>query len=133
MPIDIPTLEEIQEYAREERLDHIEEVSAKAAAEWVEDLQARGLITNSSGVDLAPELRNVHLIAQVAARLRGVVAEKLKFYAEILATAAMQNGGTIKVSRAKLNSRQLGALIEEEDDEYVTLRFIAVKEGSALS
>lgn len=127
MPIEIPTLAEVEAAAREERLDEVEKVDATAAAEWVEGLQARGLVTTIGDVDLAPELRNLHLIAQVAARLRRQSEDKLHFYAEIVATLAHENGGILQVTQADHALLPPGVLIEEANEDTLTVRFMPRK------
>ena len=127
----MPT-DDIEDFAREECLDSVDVVDPAAAEAWVEDLRSRGLVTDCNGADLALDLRNAHLLAQVSANHNKRLRDKLQFYAQIVAVLARRNAGLIRIEADEFNKLPEGTVIEEAKDEAVLIHFIT-SDGKALS
>lgn len=112
--------EELAQFSREEMLNEVEEAKVEAAAEWVEDLKARGLVAPN----LEHELRNVHLLAQVAEQGRYRTSQTLKFFTLVIMSLSEQSGGKLVLKWTSLGE-QSGVLVtlqDEPDPDHVTLQ-----------
>lgn len=126
-----PTYAEIAEAAAEEQLVEVEEVDAFVACQWVEDLKARGVQTNN----LDHELRNVHLIAQVASRERANAKESASFLGQVIMCLAEKTGGKIVLKDVDI-ARQNGILMRLIGDptiEDITIQIVRREPKAGVS